>query len=70
MVIADHWDDGVAATTTPPPPQPAQAGELDNELVHLTNVAIQKNSAGYQHSAHGWKWSLDNLMTYMEGTIV
>ena len=45
-----------------------EAGELDNELVHLTNVAIQKNSAGYQHSAHGWKWSLENLMTYIEGS--
>ena len=35
--------------------------------VHLTNVAIQKNSDGYSHS-HGFKWSLKNLRAYIEGT--
>ena len=41
--------------------------DLDNELVHLTNVAIQKHSDGYSHS-HGGKWSLRNLRLYVEGT--
>ena len=41
--------------------------ELDNELVHLTNVAIQKHSDGYSQS-HGGKWSLSNLRLYVEGT--
>jgi len=34
--------------------------EIDNELVHLTNVAIQKHAEGYSTS-HGGKWSLQNL---------
>ncbi|KAL3894283.1 MAG: hypothetical protein SGPRY_013849, partial [Prymnesium sp.] len=34
--------------------------EMDNELVHLTNVAIQKHSEAYS-AAHGGKWSLKNL---------
>ena len=43
---------------------------MDNEMVHLTNVAIQKNSEEYQRSAqgHGFKWSIKNLITYIEGT--
>mmetsp|Transcript_14975 Transcript_14975/g.25014 ORF Transcript_14975/g.25014 Transcript_14975/m.25014 type:complete len:439 (+) Transcript_14975:144-1460(+) len=44
-----------------------EAHELDNELVHLTNVAIQKQSADYSHT-HGWKWGLKNLLAYIEGT--
>ena len=44
------------------------AGELDNDLVHLTNVAIQKQSASYSGVSHGWKWSLQNLLAYVEGT--
>ena len=43
------------------------AHDLDNELMHLTNVAIQKHSEGYSHS-HGGKWSLRNLRLYVEGT--
>jgi tubulin polyglutamylase TTLL1 len=44
-----------------------EVGDLDNELMHLTNVAIQKHSEGYSHS-HGGKWSLRNLRLYVEGT--
>ena len=44
-----------------------EAHDIDNELVHLTNVAIQKHSDGYSH-AHGGKWSLRNLKLYVEGT--
>jgi hypothetical protein len=44
-----------------------EAHDLDNELMHLTNVAIQKHSDGYSHS-HGGKWSLRNLRLYVEGT--
>ena len=44
--------------------------EIDNELVHLTNVAIQKNSEEYARSAmgHGYKWSIKHLRSYIEGT--
>mmetsp|Transcript_29534 Transcript_29534/g.95294 ORF Transcript_29534/g.95294 Transcript_29534/m.95294 type:complete len:442 (-) Transcript_29534:400-1725(-) len=43
--------------------------ELDNELIHLTNVAIQKHSDEYSSGGtHGWKWSLQNLLAYIEGT--
>ena len=35
-----------------------EATELDNELVHLTNVAIQKQHSSYAGHSHGWKWSL------------
>ena len=41
--------------------------DIDNELMHLTNVAIQKHSDTYSH-AHGGKWSLRNLKLYVEGT--
>jgi len=41
--------------------------EIDNELVHLTNVAIQKHAEGYSTS-HGGKWSLQNLRQYLHGT--
>jgi tubulin polyglutamylase TTLL1 len=44
-----------------------EAHDMDNELVHLTNVAIQKHSEGYSHS-HGGKWSLRNLRLFVEGT--
>ena len=41
--------------------------EMDNELVHLTNVAIQKHGEGYS-ATHGGKWSLKNLTQYLTGT--
>jgi tubulin polyglutamylase TTLL1 len=39
--------------------------ELDNMMVHLTNVAIQKFGDGYNEQ-HGGKWSIKNLKLYIE----
>ncbi|CAG0883813.1 unnamed protein product [Darwinula stevensoni] len=41
--------------------------ELDNMFVHLTNVAIQKQGEEY-NSIHGGKWTVGNLLLYLEGT--
>mmetsp|Transcript_16544 Transcript_16544/g.28350 ORF Transcript_16544/g.28350 Transcript_16544/m.28350 type:complete len:446 (+) Transcript_16544:151-1488(+) len=41
--------------------------ELDNEFVHLTNVAIQKHGEDYNNK-HGNKWTLDNIRLYLEAT--
>ncbi|CDW91503.1 probable tubulin polyglutamylase ttll1 [Stylonychia lemnae] len=41
--------------------------ELDNMFIHLTNVAIQKNSEDYNEK-HGSKWSITNLRFYLEQT--
>mmetsp|Transcript_16308 Transcript_16308/g.35273 ORF Transcript_16308/g.35273 Transcript_16308/m.35273 type:complete len:440 (+) Transcript_16308:120-1439(+) len=45
----------------------AEEGELDNEYVHLTNVAIQKHGEDYNEK-HGNKWTLDNIRLYLEAT--
>lgn len=39
--------------------------EMDNMMMHLTNVAVQKNADDY-NSEHGNKWSIDNLRFYLE----
>ncbi len=39
--------------------------ELDNDFVHLTNVAIQKHGDDY-NERHGNKWTLDNIRMYLE----
>jgi tubulin polyglutamylase TTLL1 len=39
--------------------------ERDNMYIHLTNVAITKNSADY-NDAHGSKFSINNLRFYLE----
>lgn len=39
--------------------------QMDNLFMHLTNVAIQKNSDKYNQS-HGGKWMLDTLKFYIE----
>ena len=39
--------------------------ELDNMMIHLTNVAVQKYSEDY-NGEHGSKWSIDNLRFYLE----
>ena len=44
-----------------------EAHDIDNDLMHLTNVAIQKHSDGYSLT-HGGKWSMRNLRLYVEGT--
>eukprot|EP00241_Pyramimonas_parkeae_P018583 CAMPEP_0114279880 /NCGR_PEP_ID=MMETSP0059-20121206/2135_1 /TAXON_ID=36894 /ORGANISM="Pyramimonas parkeae, Strain CCMP726" /LENGTH=404 /DNA_ID=CAMNT_0001400233 /DNA_START=138 /DNA_END=1354 /DNA_ORIENTATION=+ len=41
--------------------------ELDNNEVHLTNVAIQKHGETYNEK-HGNKWPLANLKLYLQGT--
>ena len=39
--------------------------DIENMYVHLTNVAIQKQSDKYTN-VHGGKWSIDNLRFYLE----
>eukprot|EP00798_Chlamydomonas_sp_ICE-L_P004161 gene4161-14261_t len=41
--------------------------ELDNDYVHLTNVAIQKLGDEY-NERHGNKWTLANIRLYLEAT--
>lgn len=41
--------------------------EIDNMMIHLTNVAIQKFGDGYNEQ-HGGKWSIKNLRLYIEQT--
>ena len=41
--------------------------DLDNAYVHLTNVAIQKHGDDYNGN-HGGKWSMGNLMLFLEST--
>ena len=38
---------------------------MDNQYVHLTNVAIQKHGEEY-NSKHGNKWPLTDLRLYLE----
>eukprot|EP01050_Picozoa_sp_SAG11_P032160 SAG11_NODE_10317_length_840_cov_1.008097_1_plen_95_part_10 len=45
----------------------AASGDIDNPYVHLTNVAIQKHGVDY-NDAHGGKWTMNNLMLYIEST--
>lgn len=40
--------------------------DIDNQFVHLTNVAIQKKSEDYNRS-HGGKWDLSNLRLFIQG---
>ena len=39
--------------------------DIDNMMVHLTNVAISKQADDY-NAEHGSKWSIDNLRFYLE----
>lgn len=41
--------------------------ELDNMMIHLTNVAVQKSAEDY-NEMHGGKWSIKNLKFYLEQT--
>lgn len=41
--------------------------DMDNMMVHLTNVAIQKKGEEYNQE-HGGKWSIDNLRFFLEQT--
>lgn len=39
--------------------------EIDNMMIHLTNVAIQKKNEDYNQE-HGSKWSTENLRFFLE----
>ena len=41
--------------------------DMDNMMIHLTNVAIQKKNEDY-NAEHGSKWDITNLRFYMEMT--
>lgn len=41
--------------------------ELENPMVHLTNVAVQKKASGY-NARHGGKWPLKSLRLFLEQT--
>jgi len=41
--------------------------DMDNMMIHLTNVAIQKKNEDY-NAEHGSKWDIQNLRFYMEQT--
>lgn len=45
----------------------SDAIDLDNMMVHLTNVAISKKAEDY-NAEHGSKWSIENLRFYLEQT--
>jgi tubulin polyglutamylase TTLL1 len=45
----------------------SDTSELSNMMMHLTNVAVQKNADEYNQE-HGSKWSIDNLRFYLEQT--
>lgn len=45
----------------------SEVAEMDNQFVHLTNVAIQKHGDEY-NSKHGNKWPLTDLRLYLEVT--
>lgn len=45
----------------------ADITELDNMMIHLTNVAIQKQAEEYNEKVGG-KWSTENLKFYLEMT--
>ena len=42
--------------------------DMDNAMMHLTNVAIQKHGEDF-NANHGGKWSMTNLMLYIESTL-
>ncbi|KAJ3281463.1 putative tubulin polyglutamylase ttll1 [Borealophlyctis nickersoniae] len=45
----------------------SEVSELDNNFMHLTNVSIQKYGDDYNEN-NGGKWSLRNLILYLEAT--
>ena len=45
----------------------SDVSELDNMMMHLTNVAVQKKADEYNQD-HGSKWSIENLRFYLEQT--
>ncbi|KAH8058798.1 hypothetical protein JL720_13988 [Aureococcus anophagefferens] len=45
-------------------------GDIDNQLMHLTNVAIQKKSDDYDASTGGGKWELLNMKLFLMSVII
>jgi tubulin polyglutamylase TTLL1 len=45
-----------------------ELAELDNQFVHLTNVAVQKEGCSAYNSIHGNKWPLQDLRLHLEAT--
>jgi hypothetical protein len=45
-----------------------EIAELDNQFVHLTNVAVQKEGGSAYNSNHGNKWPLQDLRLHLEAT--
>ena len=43
------------------------SGDLDNVMMHLTNVAVQKHSEDYNED-HGGKWHIKNLRLWLQAT--
>jgi len=43
----------------------SNTSEMDNMMMHLTNVAVQKKGEEY-NDVHGHKWSIENLRFYLE----
>ena len=42
-------------------------GDLDNVLMHLTNVAVQKHAEDYNEE-NGGKWHIKNLRLWLQAT--
>lgn len=45
-----------------------ELAELENQFVHLTNVAVQKEGGSAYNSIHGNKWPLQDLRLHLEAT--
>lgn len=68
LVLSQPSSPQLALPPLVPPPlcrYSTEVAELENTFVHLTNVAVQKQSAAY-NSERGNKWSLDDLQLHLE----
>jgi tubulin polyglutamylase TTLL1 len=45
-----------------------EMAQLDNQFVHLTNVAVQKEGGSAYNTAHGNKWPLQDLRLFLEAS--
>lgn len=45
-----------------------EVAQLDNQFVHLTNVAVQKEGGSAYNTSHGNKWPLQDLRLYLEAS--
>jgi tubulin polyglutamylase TTLL1 len=46
----------------------SEVAQLDNQFVHLTNVAVQKEGGSAYNTSHGNKWPLQDLRLYLEAS--